>query len=482
MRSRLLLALSLAVIGCSTTGLSGEGGSRAIAPGAARQAAQQHPEVVEQFGGAADPRLSAYVAEVGRRVAAQTGIHGGGQSAYTVTTLNSPVLNAFAVPGGYVYVTRELLAIMNDEAELASVLGHEMGHVAADHGAERQNRGLWTQLGSVLAAVLTGSQEIGQLAGQVGQGLLLSYSRSQEYEADDLGVRYIAGAGYDPMASPSLLSQLGAASALDDRIHGRDQRAIPGWARTHPLSEDRVRRATGRAAELQATAGKERGRDRFLAAIDGMLYGDDPKQGVIEGRQFLHPELRLRFTAPEGFGMQNGARAVTISGTNGQAQFGTGRLGGDLGTYIGQVYQALAGGQARIAYPAPRSTTVNGILAAYTTARVQSQQGQVDVGVFAYRWDADRAYHFITLTPAGSGFGPFSSMVGSMSRLSPGEAAAIRPRVIDVVTVRANDTVQSLAGRMAYSDYRLERFLTLNGLSAGSRLTPGQKVKLVVYG
>jgi predicted Zn-dependent protease len=484
MNPKLLAALSasLLAIGCATTGLTGEGGSRGIAPGVAQQAAQQHPEVVQEFGGPVDAQLGGYVTQVGRRVAAQTGIQGGGQGAYTITTLNSPVLNAFAVPGGYVYVTRQLLAIMNDEAELASVLGHEMGHIAADHGAERQNRSIWTQLGSVLATVVTGSQQIGQLAGQVGQGLLLSYSRSQEYEADDLGVRYITNAGYDPMASASLLGQLGAATSLEDRLEGRDQRSIPSWARTHPLSEDRVRRATAQASKLQAPASVDRGRDRFLAAIDGMLYGDDPKHGMIEGRQFLHPVFGLRFTAPEGYGMQNGARAVSISGTNGQALFSTGRFDGNLDIYIGQVFRELTGGQTQITFPEPRSTTVNGIPAAYTTARVQAQQGQVDVSVFAYRWDSDTAYHFVTLTSAGSGLGPFSNMVGSLQRMSSSEAAAIRPRVVDIITVRAGDTVQSLAGWMAYNDYRLERFLMLNGLNANSQLAAGQKVKIIVYG
>jgi predicted Zn-dependent protease len=125
---------------------------------------------------------------------------------------------------------------------------------------------------------------------------------------------------------------------------------------------------------------------------------------------------------------------------------------------------------------------VNGIPAAYTTARVSTQQGQVDVSVFAYQFDSNRAYHFATITQAGAGLGPFSSMVGSVRRLSAGEASAIRPRVLDVVTVRPGDTLQSLAGRMAYRDFQLERFLTLNSLQANSQLRPGDKVKLVVYG
>ena len=489
MKTKILIALgaSLMTIGCTTSGLSGQGNARSISQSAAQTAAQQHPQILQEFGGTANPRVESYVTSVGRKVGAQTGIQGAGAGAYTITTLNSPVMNAFAVPGGYVYITRQLLGLMDDEAELASVLGHEVGHIAADHSAERQQRGQLTQvlagLGGALLGQVTGSSQLGQLANTVGTGLFLQYSRSQEYEADDLGIRYMAAAGYDPTASASMLASLGAATALDARLQGRDdQRAAPAWAQTHPLSEDRVRRASQRAAQTGMTGRGVRNRDQFLTAIDGLLVGDDPAQGVVEGREFLHPDLRLRFAVPEGYGIQNGARQVTIAGSNGQAIFSGGSFSGDLGSYIGQVFRQLTGAQGQLSVPQPRTTTVNGIPAAYTTARANTQQGAVDVTVFAYKWDSNTAYHFAMLTRAGSRVGPFQSMVGSLSRLTPQQAAAIRPRVIDVVTVRAGDTVQSLANRMAYSDMKLERFLTLNSLQANSTLRAGDKVKIVVYG
>jgi predicted Zn-dependent protease len=156
-----------------------------------------------------------------------------------------------------------------------------------------------------------------------------------------------------------------------------------------------------------------------------MMVDDDPKQGVIDGRTFTHPDLRLRFAVPNGYGMQNGARAVSITGQSGQAQFGGGRFTGDLGAYIGQVFQSVAGQQAQVPYAQPRGTTINGIPAAYSTARVNTQSGAVDLSVVAYRWDSDTAYHFVMITPAGSGLGPFESMVGSLGRISASEAAAI---------------------------------------------------------
>ncbi len=473
-------AVSAAVLGLASEGFA-QRAPRQLSQGAVREATQQHPQLVAEFGGEEGGARGAYVASIGRRVAASANVAGQG-GAFRFTTLNSPVMNAFAVPGGYIYITRQLLGLMDDEAELALVLGHEVGHIDARHSRSRNRTNVFTQIVAGLAGAITGSSEIAQAAGQLGQGYLLSFSREQEYQADDLGISYISRTGYDPTAAATMFASLGAATSLESRAAGRnDERSTPSWARTHPLSQDRVRRA-GATAQRAGVRGT-RNRDQFLAQIDGLLVGDDPRQGVVEGREFLHPDLRLAFTVPQGYGMQNGARAVSITGSNGQAQFSTGRYGGDLGGYILSVYQGLVGQQAgQLQIPQPRATNVNGIPAAYTTAQVNTQQGQLDVSVFAYQWDADSAYHFVTITRAGTGIGPFGPMVGSLRRLSGAQAQAIRPRVIDVVTVRAGDTVQSLAGRMAYQDLRLERFLVLNSLSANSPLRPGDKVKLVVYG
>jgi predicted Zn-dependent protease len=481
MKSLKLLAATVSIAALAATAAPAQK-TRALSQSTQAKAAQQHPQIVEEFGGEEAGARGAYVRNVGAKVTSRTNISGGA-NAFRVTTLNSPVMNAFAVPGGYLYITRQLLGLMNDEAELASVLGHEAGHIAARHSQERQRTGLLSQLGAVLVGAVTGSGQLAQLAGQVGQGIFLKYSRGQEFEADDLGVRYIAAAGYDPTASATFLNSLGAATSLEARAAGRnDERSAPSWARTHPLSADRVKRATQKAQATGMVGRGTRNRDVFLANVDGMMIDDDPKQGIIEGRTFLHPDLRIRFSVPEGYGMQNGTRAVSIVGQRGQAQFSTGAFNGNLGTYIGQVFQSIGGQQSQMQYSQPRSTTINGIPAAYSSARAQTQQGQLDVTVIAYQWDANTAYHFAMITPAGSGIGPFESMIQSFGRLSASEAQAIRPRVIDIVTVRPGETVQTLANRMAYNDLKLERFRVLNGLVGNTGVTAGQKVKLVVYG
>lgn len=484
MKTKALMALSVSLVCLAgVSDVEAQNRTRSISQSTQAQAAQQHPALVQEFGGELDGARGAYVRNVGARVTAQTNISGGANS-FRVTALNSPVMNAFAVPGGYLYFTRQLLALMNDEAELASVVGHEAGHITARHSQERQRSNILSQLGALVVGVVTGSGQLAQVAGQAAQIVTLRYSRGQELEADALGVRYMTAAGYDPAASASLLNSLGAWSDLEPRFNGgnADQRSTPSWARTHPLSADRVRRSTTEAQRTGRLGQGIRNREQHRAAINGMIFDDDPAQGVIEGRDFLHPDLRLGFTIPQGFQMQNGARAVTIVGQTGQAQFSTGPFNGNLAAYVGQVFQALGGQQQRIPYSQPQSTTINGIPAAYSTARVQTQQGVVDVSVVAYQMESNRAYHFATITRGGTGIGPFEPMIGSLRRLSAQQAAAIRPRIIQIHTVRAGETIASLSGRMAYTSYQQERFRTLNGLAANAALRPGDRVKLVVYG
>ena len=454
-----------------------------------KQGSDAHPQLMEEFGGAYSGPQAAYVNRIGQNIAVQSGLSRS-PSDFTVTLLNSPVNNAFAIPGGYVYVTRQLMALMNDEAELAGVLGHEVGHVAAQHSKKRQSAATRNQILGVLGAVLGGAIGdngglLGGLGGllqnnamQVAQLATLGFSRSQELQADQLGVQYLKSAGYDPLALSTMLASLAAQTSLEARLAGGDARSLPEWASTHPDPASRVRNAQTLASRVGGSGGT-RGADAFLAAVDGVLYGDDPAQGVVEGNEFLHPDLRLRFAVPNGYGMQNGTTAVMVSGNGGQAQFSTGTYSGDMNAYIAAAFKSVAG-NAQISPSVAQRTTVNGIPATYAVARVNTQSGQVDVTVFAYEFSRNQAFHFVALTKPG-GAGVFNSMFNSVRRLSANEAAAIRPRRIDVVTVARGDTVATLSRRMAYSNYQAERFQVLNRLNANSRLTPGQKVKIVVY-
>ena len=453
-----------------------------------QEAARQHPEIVEEFGGAETGPRAAYVESVGRRVAAYSGTANAGQ-VYHFTALNSAVENAFAVPGGYVYVTRQLMSIINDEAELAFVVGHETGHIAANHHQQRKSAqrssNIWGVLGAILGAAV-GNNAFGglisQSAQQFSKARLLSFSRNQEYQADVLGIRYITAAGYDPNGGTTMLGQLTRSAALEARLQGDRNRSTPEWASTHPLSENRMAQAAQLVRQTGRAGQGMRNRDAYLAQLEGAMVDDDPAQGVIDGRGFTHPDLGMQFFVPTGYLMQNGTRAVTIQGTAGQAQFSGGRHTGGIDDYIYRVIRELTGGRVQVAMGPIQRTSVNGIPASYVVGRANTSSGGLDVGVFAYQWDANTIYHFVTLTRAGQGLTPFASMVNSLRRITPAEAASIRPKVIDVVTVQRGDTIQSLASRMAYRDFQVDRFLAMNGLAANSQLTPGQKVKIVVYG
>lgn len=481
-----LLYLSAAALVLSPASVPAQYPGRVLDPRLAAQAQREHPQLVEEYGGAETGQRAAYVDSVGRRVAVHSGIVNPG-SAYRFTLLNSAVENAFALPGGYIYVTRQLMTLMDDEAELAFALAHEVGHVAAGHAQAReraQERAVWRQLPWILLGGIFGGNIGSAIATRsllTAKLQTLSFSREQEYESDVLGMRYMVAAGYDPAGAAGILQALTRNSALQRRIQGRENRELPEWASTHPLSENRMQRALANARGTGRLGTGIRNRDEFLNRLDGVFVDDDPEQGVIDGRTFTHPDLRIYFAVPVGYLMQNGTRAVSISGSAGKAQFGGGRFNGTLENYIHAALQEL-GGERMLRVPPPRRTVINGIPAAFTVTRARTQSGVVDVSIVAYQWAPGTVYHFVMLTSAGAGIGPFRPMVNSIRRIAPEEAAAIRPRVIDVVTVAPGDTVQSLAARMAYRDFKLDRFLVLNDLAPNARLVPGQKVKLVVYG
>lgn len=451
------------------------------------EGAKYHPEILKEFGGAMQSPQTGYVVRVGKNIAKQSRL--GNENDFNVTLLNSPVNNAFAIPGGYVYITRQLVALCNSEAEMAGVLGHEVGHTAARHSKKRQRQSTIANVAGILGTILGSAigdsggflGAIGgglqQYSGQLAQILSLSYSRGQEEEADDLGIRYLSSAGYDPTALSSMLNSLALQTAVDARVAGQANKAVPEWASTHPDPARRVVRAASRAKSYPANTVRKA--DSHFAAIDGMLYGDDPAQGVVEGQNFLHPDLKLQFSAPTGYGLQNGTQAVTINGNRGQAIFTQGNFTGDRQAYVAAALRSISGSNQTIPAGEINRTTINGIPAFYSTTAVNTRQGRREITVFAYEWSGDIGYHFITVSAANAN--PFGGMFQSMARLSNAQAAAIKPKKLQVVTVGRSDSVASLAGRMAYSNLQTERFLALNGLSSNVRLTPGRKVKIITY-
>lgn len=486
---RAAAALLLATAG----GVAVAQGVPAISASEKAEGAKADPQMVAEFGGAYAGPQAALVRRVGRAVAAQSGIPNAGEMTFTL--LNSPVENAFAIPGGYVYVTRALLALMNDEVELAFVLGHETGHVAARHSEKRnqvaQRDVLLGSLGQALLGGLLGGGTVGQIGQSLGQaginrlvvGHVMSHSRAEEFEADDLGIGYVGRAGYDMRAGSEMLASLAAQNSLDARVKG-SARSTPKWAMSHPDPAARVTRALERARALGVTSGRREG-DAFLLGLRGMIYGDDPAQGVIEGQAFRLPGEALQFTAPAGYGIENATDAVTVAAADGsgaRAKFAGGAYDGNLAGVVARGFAALAGDGQGIAAPTTR-TTINGLDA--VVGRVSGQDGsgnRVDASVVAIGIGA-KAWTFTVIAPQGQGLGALAPLVSSFRRMSAVEVAAVKPRVIEVVTVGRGDTVAGLAARMAYKDLPVERFLVLNGLPAGTASLPvGRRVKIVVWG
>jgi predicted Zn-dependent protease len=439
--------------------------------------AEAHPQILKEFGGAMTGPVADYVKSVGQRIAVQSG-GGAKASDYTVTLLNSDVNNAFAIPGGYVYITRQLLALMNDEAELAFVMGHEVAHVAARHGQKRQNRANLSNILAGIAGAVTGSNIIGQGAGIVAGLTTLGFSRQQEREADSLGVRYLTNAAYDPLASGDILAALAAQTALEARLQGQSGAEPSKWLSTHPASGERVDRIRKEAQTFVPKAGaRALNRDGFLNAIEGLMYDDDPAEGVVVGTGFRHAGLGLAFDAPQGFKLANSPQAVTGTGPGGQFDL---RSADSRQTNLAAIatarWQQLGVQQP----PQMSATRINGVEALQGNVRGNAKSGPVEATLTVYAWSPQLALSLLAIAPQGQATS-IATVAASLRRLTQQESGTIRARRVAVVKVGANDTAESLAARMAYDDDRMARFLTLNQIDARTPLKAGDRVKLVVW-
>lgn len=442
--------------------------------------AENHPVILDEFGGEYnDPRLEAYVNGIGQKLAASSDRP---NVKYTFTVLDSPVVNAFAVPGGYIYVTRGLVALANNEAELAGVLSHEIGHIAAKHTNERYCRALVAQLGIFGLGAATGSSAVAEAASLGAALYLQGYSRDQEFEADLLGVRYLNNGGYDPNAMSTFLATMLESSRLDAALAG-----TPGAAdefdifQTHPRTADRVQRAVAQATGAQPTVPAAATREVYLAHINGMLYGDDPEEGFIRGQRFIHPVLRFEFTVPDGFRLFNSSSAVIARGPNNATiQFDREPKPQQTGDMEGYISGQWGEG---VSFDDLDPVTINGQDAAIGEARISTNSGQFDAMLVAVRWNRNTIYRFLMLAQPGqldAYRDGYTRTLQSFRSITASEAAVFRAQQLRVITVGSGDTVESLAARMPYPDYRVERFRVLNGLPPGAALTPGQRVKVIV--
>jgi predicted Zn-dependent protease len=444
-----------------------------------RIGAQQFPELVKAFGGAYEQsKLQGYVTKIGQRVAATTELP---TLPYEFVVLNSPIINAFALPGGKIAISRGLLALASSEAEVASVLAHEAGHVNARHGAQGQNRQTLTNLGLAILGIATGSRELMQLGQTVAQGFLQSYSRDQEFEADSLGVRYMARAGYDPAGSPAFLGSMREQSQLEAQMQGLPPGQVDQYniMASHPRTIERVRQAQ-EAGQGLVVQNPTVGRSEYLEAINGLLFADDPAQGLVRGRRFVHPGLKIAFDAPEGFQLRNDPNNVTGQNRDGAAlvfDSAPVQRARNLAEYV----QYEWAGNTRLA--ALDEISVNGIPAAMGFARVNGNNGPMDLRLVAYGVERGQVYRFLFAVPSRLSDrlnAALRDTTYSFRRMDDAEAAAVKPLRIIVTQTRGSDTVATLARSLPYGRFNEAWFRLLNDVPPGQELSAGQTVKIVV--
>ncbi|CCE04182.1 conserved exported hypothetical protein [Bradyrhizobium sp. STM 3843] len=471
-----LLCLGFALAGCSDMGKLQQATAPTPTPRpkpaivqATPASDREHERILATYGGAYDdPQLEALIGKMVDRLVAASDRPDQG---YKVTILNSGAVNAFALPTGQLYVTRGLIALANDTSELSSVLSHEMAHVLARHAAIREDQARQV---AVVARVGSDDPDLTALALAKTKLTMASFSRAQEFEADGIGVGISAKAHFDPYGAARFLNSMERNAELKAGKAGLDPRA-QDFLSSHPATPERVQNAAAAAKQYASAEPKEHDRETYLSAIDNIVYGEDPSEGFVRGRRFLHPKLGFTFQAPENFTLDNTAQAV-IGVREGGAQamrFDVVRVPAEqtLGDYLN------SGWMENVDKSSTEELTINGFPAASTTASGDPWQFKV----YALRVGSD-VYRFIFAMRQKTTESERNARetVNSFRRLSLDEIQSARPLRIKVITVQPGDTVESLAHRMAGLDHPVERFRVLNGLDAHTQVKVRDRVKIVM--
>lgn len=399
---------------------------------------------------------------------------------YQFYLLDSPMVNAFALPGGYIYMTRGLLALANSEAEMAAVLAHEAGHITGRHSAERYSRGVVTSLGAAVLATAIGSSEASQVLG-VGSDLYLkSYSRGQESEADLLGLRYMTQAGYNPRGMAIFLSSLQADTVLSGQIAGRgDGASGVDYFSTHPATQERVANALTASSSYPQNGLIHK--EEYLRRLDGMIYGDSAAQGFVRGANFYHPQLGFAFSAPQDYQMVNQPDKVVASSKAGElVVFDMVR---NARKYAPLDFLRFDWMQVKDV-PEAQEIDVNGMRGATAAFSGNVNGRPMVIRLVAIAWKDDLIARFQLAYPVDASNQRIEDLkrtTYSFKAMSASEKESIRPYKIKVVSAQSGDTVDSLASRMALRDgFEAQRFRVLNGLGSADTLAAGQMYKIIV--
>lgn len=441
---------------------------------------EMDPKIIQEYGLYPSSHLQHYVETIGKRLANVSDRH---DLFFHFKVVDTPVVNAFALPGGYVYVTRGLLAYVNSEAELAGVLGHEIGHITARHAVRQYTKAASYNIATNIASIFFPQiNNFGQIADIAFLAITSGYSREYEREADRLGVKYAFAAGYDPQAISSFLQTL----SLMDKVEGK--KSYHGLFSTHPRTEERMNLADAEAAQktLPATARLVVGREHCLKQIEGLVFGPDPKEGIVKGEIFQHPDLKIQLTFPKGWSIEN-KRDVVIAINPSKEQSMQLRLEHlNKKTPLTDVARNIAAKNG-FRETSGGITRINGLEAyvgtyfgktqntGYITARIGFIQDEDIVHIIM---GFSRPEQFSTALPS------FNATINSFHKLSVNEAQMIKPSRIALYTVKAGDTLTAICNEFGRPPEEAKTLALLNGMnpyqiSPHAALQPGTVIKVI---
>lgn len=468
-RAFLPAAMTAVLVTCATNPVTGRrelslvSESQEIAMG--QEAAQQ---VAGSIGVVPDSALQRYVSGLGLTLARASERP---NLPWSFTVIDDPTVNAFALPGGPVFITRGILSHMNSEAQLVSVLGHEIGHITAKHSVQQMSQAQLAQIGLIAAIVVKpGLARFGDLASQ-GLGLLfLKFGRDDETQADDLGFRYMVNAGYSPREMAEMFRTL-------QRLGGGAEGRVPEWLSTHPDPGNRVQKTLDRvAAQSSLTPNLKVEHDVFLQRTAGVIFGENPRQGFFRQSQFLHPDMQFQLDLPSGWKAQNQATAVVAVSPQEDAIVVLALAG------TAAPNQALSGflNQQGVQSQGASSSSINGLTAARAVFTAQTEEG-VLAGNVAFISHGGRTFRLMGYTPQqryGSYRGVFAQSLGSFRRLTDQAALAVQPVRVHLVRLPRAMTITEF--HQAYpSTIPVEQVALINGADASTTLPAGTLVKRV---
>jgi predicted Zn-dependent protease len=440
------------------------------------------PQIVAQYGLYEDKALQAFISEKGKAMAA---VSHRPNLKYEFKVVDSEILNAFAVPGGYVYFTRGIMAYFNNEAQFAGVLGHEIGHITARHSVAQQRNAMLGQVGLIAGMVI--APKLGQFAEQASQGLgllMLKFGRDDERQSDQLGVEYSSKIGYDAQQMAGFFNTL-------ERDHKRSGAGeVPDFLSSHPSPGDRYVTVGKLASEWKQKlnlTNAQINRNAYLKRIDGIIFGEDPKQGFLENNVFYHPVLKFQFPVPQNWALQNSPQSVQMAPKGGKALM-------MMTIAPGKTLEESASGvlkQYNLQALETRETTVNGLRAISMVAdqipqqqqQQQQAQQQATVRTLSYIIQYGNLNYLLIGVSGISDFNnysaTFSNTMQNFRELKDAAKLNKQPDRIRIKTINQSTTLEQALRQYKMTDKRLEELAILNGMELKERITPGTMIKVI---